>query len=129
MLKSNTQSQEPKILRNRSYNDFNKEPFLQDLQYGLKKNSKFSDFNNELKEILNHYAPIKQSKPRGSTKPYINKTLRKELMKRSRLKDKASKLGKEEHKRSHNIQAKILYRFPQLLQDSQDLPGDFVLSL
>ena len=88
-----------------------------------KKNSKFGGFHNEFKEILNHYAPIKQSKPRGSTKPYINKTLRKELMKRSRLKDKATKLGKEENKRPYNIQAKILYRVPyiiSLIQGNKD---------
>ena len=44
-------------------------------------------------------------------------------MKRSRLKDKASKLGKEENKRPYNIQAKILYRVPyiiSLIQGNKD---------
>ena len=40
----------------------------------------YSDFNNEFKEILNHHAPIKQTKVRGNTKPHINKALRKEIM-------------------------------------------------
>ena len=39
-------------------------------------------------------------------KPYIAKTLRKEIMKRSRFKNKANKSGKEEDKRLYNIQRK-----------------------
>ena len=77
MLKSTYAKLEPKILRNRSYKDFNKESFLQDLQHGLNNIGKFAEFNDEFKAILNHHAPIKQSKLRGHTKPRINKTLRK----------------------------------------------------
>ena len=65
---------------------------------------KFAEFNDEFKAILNHHAPIKQSKLCGNTKPHINKTLRKEIMKRSRLKNKANKSGKEGDKRLYNIQ-------------------------
>ena len=72
ILKSKCTVLEPKILRNSSYKDFNKESFL--LQYELKDNGKFGDFNDEFEEILNHHAPIKQSKLRGNTKPH-NKTL------------------------------------------------------
>ena len=35
MLKSTYTKLEPKILRKRSYKDFNKESFLRDLQHGL----------------------------------------------------------------------------------------------
>ena len=59
------------------YKDFNKESLLQDLQPGLNNIGKFAEFNDEFKAILNHHAPIKQSKLRGHTKPRINKTLRK----------------------------------------------------
>ena len=57
-------------------------------QHGLNNNGKFAEIKDEFKVILNHYAPIKQSKLRGNTKPHISKTLRKEMMKRFRLKDK-----------------------------------------
>ena len=100
MLKSTYAKLEPKILRNRSYKDFNKESFLQDLQHGLNNIGKFAEFNDEFKAILNHHAPIKQSKLRGNTKRHINKTLRREIMKRSRLKNKANKSDKEEVKGS-----------------------------
>ena len=104
MLKSTYTRLEPKNLRNRSYKDFYEECFLQDLQHGLSNNGNYSDFNNEFKEILNHHAPIKQTKVRGNTKPDINKALRKEIMKRSRLKNKANKSGKEDDKRLYKIQ-------------------------
>ena len=54
--------------------------------------------------MLNHHAPIKQTKVRGNTKPHINKALRKEIMKRSRLKNKANTSGKEDDKRLYKIQ-------------------------
>ena len=44
--------------------------------------------------MLNRHAPIKHSKICGNTKPPILKALRKEIMKRSRLKNKNNKLGK-----------------------------------
>ena len=76
ILKSTYTKLEPKILRNHSDKDFNKESFLQDLQHGLKNNGKFGDFNDEFKHISNLHAPIKQSNLRGNTKPHIDKTLR-----------------------------------------------------
>ena len=76
---------EPKILRNRSYKDFNKESFLQDLLHGFDNIGNFAEFNDEFKAILDHLAPIQQSKLRGNRKPHINTTLRKEILKRSRL--------------------------------------------
>ena len=47
MLKSTYAKLESKFLRNRSYKDFNKKYFLQDLQYGLNNISKFAEFNDE----------------------------------------------------------------------------------
>ena len=67
MLKSTYTKLEPKILGNRSYKNFNKKSFLQDLQHGLNNIGNFTEFNDELKAILDHHAPIKQSKLRGNT--------------------------------------------------------------
>ena len=104
MLKSTYTKLEPKTLRKRSYKDFNKESFLRDLQHGLNNTDNFAEFHDAFKAILDDHATIKQAKLRGNTKPHINKTLRKEIMKRSRLKNKANKSGKEEDKRLYNIQ-------------------------
>ena len=99
MLISKYTKLEPKTLRKRFYKDFNKETFLQDLQHGNNNIGNFAEFNDEFKAILDHHVPNKQSKLRGNTKPHISKTLRKKIMKRSRLKNKANKSGKEENKR------------------------------
>ena len=80
MLKSTHTKLELKILRNRSYGDFSKESFLQNLSWA-ENNGKFGGFNDKFKEILNNHAPIKQSKLCGNTKPHINETLKKEIMK------------------------------------------------
>ena len=125
MLKSTYTRLEPKILRNRSYKDFYEECFLQDLQHGLSNNGNYSDFNNEFKEILNHHAPIKQTKVRGNTKPHINKALRKEIMKRSRLKNKANKSGKEDDKRLYKVQRNKVTKLNNKLKKTyfkQNLP-------
>ena len=62
VLKSTYTRLEPKILRKRSYKDFNKESFLRDLQHGLN--------NFGTVTLLNfHHATIKQTKLRGNTKP------------------------------------------------------------
>ena len=104
MLKPTYTNSEPKNFKKYSYKDFIKESFLGDLQHGLNSIGNFAEFNDAFKAILDHHATIKQSKLRGNTKPHINKTLRKEIMKRSRLKNKANKSGKEEDKRLYKIQ-------------------------
>ena len=83
---------------------FNKESFLRDLQHGLNNIDNFAEFHAAFKAILDHHATIKQIKLCGNTKPHINKALRKEIMKRSRLKNKANKSGKKGDKRLYNIQ-------------------------
>ena len=94
MLKSTYAKTEIEILRNRSYKHFNKRSFLRNLQHGLNNNGRFTEFNDEFSAMLNHHAPIKHSKICGNTKPPTLKALRKEIMKRSRLKNKNNKLGK-----------------------------------
>ena len=54
-------------------------------------NGKFGAFNDQFKQILHHHAPIKQSNLRGNTKPHINKTLRKEIMRSSGPKNQVKK--------------------------------------
>ena len=104
MLKSTYTKLEPKILRKRFYKDFNKESFLRDLKHVLNNIDNFAGFNDAFKTTLDHHATIKQTRLGGNTKPHINKTLRKEIMKRPRLENKANKSVKEEDKRLYNIQ-------------------------
>lgn len=83
---------------------FLEESFQQDLKNGLSMASVLSHFNSEFKETADHYRPIKITKLCGNTKTHITKlcvntkthinmTFRKEIMKKSRLKNKANKTG------------------------------------
>ena len=51
---------------------------------------------------------MKQIKLCGNTKPHVNKILRREIMKRSRLKTKANKNGSKEDLKLHKIQHNIV---------------------
>ena len=65
---------------------------------------------------MNDQAPLKTSKVRGNTKPHVNKILRKEIMKRSNLKNIANKLGKIEDKKRYKIQWNVVTKLKKKLK-------------
>ena len=107
---------EPKVLSKRCFKNFPEQSFLQNLKQGLSNTGNFSDFNNEFKNTLNNHAPIKTSKVRGNTKPHVNKNLRKEIMKRSNLKNIAQKSGKIEDKKCYKIQRNVATKLNKKLK-------------
>ena len=106
---------EPKVLSKRCFKDFSEQFFLQDSKQGLSNTGNFSDFNNKFKNTLNNHAPIKSSKVRGNTKPHVNKVLRKEIMKRSNVKNIANKSGKTEDKKRYKIQRNVVTKLNKKL--------------
>ena len=106
---------EPKILSKRCFKNFSEQSFPQDLKQGLSNTGNFRDFNSEFKNTLNNHAPIKTSKVRGNTKPHVNKNLRKEIMKRSNLKNIANKSGKTEDKKRYKIQRNVVTKLNKKL--------------
>ena len=70
---------------------FSKKPFLKGLKLGFINHCIFNYFNNGFQEILDLCALLKQTKLCGNTKPFVDKILRNEMMKRSRLKNKTNK--------------------------------------
>ena len=65
---------------------------------------------------MNNYTPIKTSKVRGNTKPHVNKNHRKEIMKRSNLKNIANKSGKTEDKKRYKIQRNVVTKLNKKLK-------------
>ena len=57
----------------------------------VRKKHSYSDFDKKFIDTLNKHAPKKFKTFWGNQKPDINKTLRKAIMKRSHLKNKANK--------------------------------------
>ena len=76
----------------RNYSNFSQKDFQSDLllNIGDGKNN-YLEFEKKFVETLDRYAPKKTKIFRGNHKTYINKTLRKAIMERAQLKNKANK--------------------------------------
>ena len=95
MLKSCFQNTEPKLLNYRDFKSFSSQGFEDDLSEALIDcGDSYDKFENIFTSKLNKHAPKKRKWVRGNHKPHINKELRKAIMKRSRLKNKANKSKK-----------------------------------
>ena len=92
MLKTTFQQKEPKCLIYRDYKNFIFENFKSDLQEALQSYKGSDDtFDNNFTSCLNKHAPKKKKVLRGNEKPHMNNNLRRAIMKRSKLKNKANK--------------------------------------
>ena len=91
-MKSIFKCEEPKKLIYRNYSNFSQEDFQNDLLLNIGDgNDNYLEFEKNFVETLNKHAPKKTKIFRRNHKPRFNKTLRKAIMKRSQLKNKANK--------------------------------------
>ena len=109
MFKSTYSKLPPVLCSFRSYKKFNEEDFRQKLndQLNLFENITFNNFNDTFSSLINTFAPLKRKTIRGNHKPFISKSLKKEMMKRAHLKNIANKSGLESdlyaYKRQRNL--------------------------
>ena len=105
--------QKPTIITYRSYKNFSNEVFMADFQ---NKISQVTSENNDLefdifKAILNQaiqkHAPINQRYVRANKAPFINKTINKEIMKRSQLRNKFLNTKSDIDKKAYNKQRNL----------------------
>ena len=95
MLKTKYQRMPPKIITFRSFKKFSEEQFRE----SIKSDSSYIEVGNlnSLQKVIekrfDQFAPLKQITLRGNNKPHMTSDLRKAIMKRSRLKNKANKSG------------------------------------
>ena len=86
--------QDPTIITYRNYKDFSNEVFYVDVQNRISqvtsenKELEFDIFKTALNEATQRRPPIKQRYSCANQAPLINKTINKEIMKRSRLRNK-----------------------------------------
>ena len=99
VLKSYCKKVEPIITAYRDYKYFDEDFFRRDLTYNLenfdKTIMKYEDFKNIFLDTLDVHAPLKKKTLRGNNSPFMNKTLSKAFMLRSRLKNKFNKNSTE----------------------------------
>ena len=92
MLKSSLVNIEPKQLNYRDFKNFWFEVFKGDLSETLAEcPNSYETFEDAFKTSLDKYAPKKKKWLRRNSKPHVNKMLRKAIMERSKLKNKANK--------------------------------------
>ena len=97
MFKSTYERLPPKMQKYRSFKNFSTENFERSLQSRLPYVGPgvFSELNSAIKVSLDENAPIKTRFLRGNNKPYMNQQVRKAIMKRSALKNKANRSKSE----------------------------------
>ena len=83
----------PKVKFYRDYKSFNFESFNNDLDGLLKaeNNMNYSTFQNIFLQVLNTHAPVKKKVQRFNGNRFVNKKLRKAIMRHSRLKNNYNK--------------------------------------
>ena len=82
----------------RDFKNFNVQAFLEDVK--LKNLSRKTDDSNEnyeflsyqFQSVINKHAPLKTKIVQGNNFPFVNKSLRKEIYKRSALRNKYLKI-------------------------------------
>ena len=107
VMKTNFRKLEPKIINYRNYRYFSNDRFREKVTSELSKvvlensGKGFNKFLVACKEALNMYAPLKKKYIRGNNSPFMNRILSKEIMKRSRLRNKFLKSKSEADKKNY----------------------------
>ena len=114
VLKRYFKKRDPITVKYRNYKLFDSDKFRHDIEIGIEKLNTLSikDFNNVFMTVLNSHAPIKTKILRGNNAPFMNKTLSKEFMHRSKLKNKYHKnpteINKLLYKKQRNFCVNLL---------------------
>ena len=88
VLKSTFRKMPPKVIKYRDYKKFSQANFYHELCSLDMYNTSNDQFVSIVTEILNRHAPLKQRYVRANDNPFITKEIRKEHMKRTRLRNK-----------------------------------------
>ena len=84
--------QKPKIIQYRNYKTFNEQLFVIELDNELPNidlnNAELVEFHNQFLSVLDKHAPIKYKYIQINNSSYMTKSLKKEIMLRSRLRNK-----------------------------------------
>ena len=112
-MKTSFRKLKPKIINYRKYKNFSNDIFRDSLLEELSQvriNNDDEGFNNFLRicrNTLDRFAPRKKKYIRGNNAPFMNKTLSKEIMKRSNLRNKYLKSRSEEDRQRFRKQRNL----------------------
>ena len=128
VLKNTFAKAKPQTISYRDYKNFNTEVFKDELKHDLRSNQRdceYSNFEAIFLRVLNKHAPLKQKILRSNQVPYMSKTLRKAIMKRSELATKYYKhktdLALKNFKRQRNYCSRLYKRERRRYYESLDI--------
>ena len=99
----------PKIINYRDYRNFNLENFQGDLLSVFSSGcNDYETFERMFLSTLNLHAPLKKKTIRGNHAPYMNRNVRKAMMRRNQLHTKWTKTGKDQDKVTFKNQRKLV---------------------
>ena len=108
ILKTFFKKKKPVNINYRSYKYFNELHFRNDLKNSLQnwtpETMQYDEFKHVFMQVLNVHAPKKQRIVRGNNQPFMNKTLSKAFMHRSKLKNQYNKNPTELNKSKYKVQ-------------------------
>ena len=84
-LKTSFLKSAPEKILYRNYKNFNSNSFKSDLKKELKYTESYESFENVFLNVLQRHAPLKTKVVRENYPPYMNRTLRKAIIKRLEL--------------------------------------------
>ena len=99
--------QKANVIRYRSYRNFDNEAFIDELQVAFSDRYSFRTFKNVIDHSLKKHAPLKKRYVRANQAPFMNKKINKEIMKRSRLRNKFLKSKTDVDRRAYNKQRNL----------------------
>ena len=123
--------QRPSVITYRKFKDFPNIEFMKDLEEHLTKFEHFDNipsnlFQKTVNIILEKHAPTKKKYVRANQGPFITKTLSKEIMKRSRLRNKFLNTKSDIDKKIYNKQRN--YVVSLLRKAKKDFYGNLDIS-
>ena len=105
--------QKPNIVTYRNYKHFSNEAFMFDVKNSIiqmtseRNNLEFDRFKTALDKAIQRHAPIKKRYVRANQAPFINKKINKEIMKRSRLRNKFLNTKSDINSKAYNKQRNL----------------------
>ena len=110
VFKTKFAKQKPKLIHYRSYTNFNSQSFKDDLKKYSHLCTSYGQFEKIFMDILEIHAQLKQKYLRANEVPYMSKSLKKAIMRRSQLESKFYRTKDENDKRIYKKQNNYVSR-------------------
>ena len=108
VLKATFKKLKAKEIVYRNFKQFDMNKFKNDIRERLRSVNNYETFESEFLNVLNIHAPLKKKVIRANHVPYMTKSLRKAIMKRSQLESKYLRNSTVENMKIYKKQKKLL---------------------